>query len=175
MFERMALPRRFAHLMPAGQSVCLYSAFFVVRSWCSSPNFHADYIDGVGTEALTLITPIRDYAETETFQLMYRSRGRGERPETRRYAYKKGRAIAFGDGFIHSTEPGTGRGGEQHVYLCFTFGTSDQSSWPKIGSTLENQCRILARPDGTFGLTKLGRQVEAFNRELPPHLSSLTI
>lgn len=94
----------------------------MVRSWCEDHDWHADYERGVGTDALTLITPLHDYDEQDSFQLSYLAGVDAD--EERRYVYRKGRAIAFGDRFVHSTEPGKGRSGQQHAYLCFTFGTA---------------------------------------------------
>ena len=109
----------------------------------------------VGHDALTLITPLDDYPETDTFQLSYKSRG-----GVRRYTYTKGRAVVFGSRFEHSTEPGKGRDGEPHVYLCFTFGTDRQDAWASIARTLGTQSRIVRHPDGALRLTKVGEQIE---------------
>ena len=49
----------------------MYSAFFVVRSECASPNFHVDYAREVGLNALTLMTPLDDVDDTGGFQLLY--------------------------------------------------------------------------------------------------------
>ena len=176
IFERLELPQRFSHILP---DMRLFSAFFVVRSQCEMHNFHTDYEPGVGADALTLITPLADYAETDSFQLSYVSDPSGaeneaadasqhEEHEVLRYEYRKGRAIAFGDGFLHSTEPGAGRDGEQHAYLCFTFGTARKARWPLIAQTLEMQTRVLARHDGRLRLSKLGEQIAEHNARLPP-------
>jgi len=141
-----------------------------VRSRCAEHNWHADYEHGVGVDALTLITPLHDYAEQESFQLSYLS-GDGHSADAafrRRYVYSKGRAIAFGDRFMHSTEPGSGRDGQQHAYLCFTFGTADPVRWPAIARTLNTQSRVLAGADGSLRLSELGETVAAFNAKLPP-------
>ena len=116
----------------------------------------------MGTDALTLITPLRDFDETDSFQLRYQShqqppaRGGGgggggggaeggasaavaaaaAPREERRYAYQKGRAIVFGSRFEHTTEVGSGRDGQLHAYLCFTFGTDQQQRWAEISRTL---------------------------------------
>ena len=109
----------------------------------------------MGTDALTLITPLRDFDETDSFQLRYQShqqppaRGGGAEGgasaavaaaaaprEERRYAYQKGRAIVFGSRFEHTTEVGSGRDGQLHAYLCFTFGTDQQQRWGEISRTL---------------------------------------
>ena len=189
IFTRMRLSERFAELFPHG--VRLYSAFYVVRSHCDAHNFHVDYKPEAGVDALTLIAPLRDYRERDSFQLSYvahegarcalpttthlhahtactasfghasfpspidsfRARLRPTRlrkdglldegepgSEVRRYTYKKGKAVVFGSKFMHSTEPGAGRDGETHAYLCFTFGTTDQRAWPQVRPRTSNCC-----------------------------------
>lgn len=129
----------------------------------------------MGTDALTLITPLRDFDETDSFQLRYqshqqpaaRSGGGGEEAgasaaprEERRYAYQKGRAIVFGSRFEHTTEVGSGRDGQVHAYLCFTFGTDEQQRWGEISRSLGRQSRIVGQPDGELHLSQLGEEIE---------------
>ena len=175
LFHRMQLPDRFASVVPHTRTLRLYSAFFVVRSRCDAPSWHEDYLRSVGTDALTLITPLYDYEETESFQLLYRategdSVSDGGEATQRRYSYRRGKALVFGSRFEHATEPGSGRDGEAHCYLSLTFGTDEQRRWAEIGKTLETQSRVLVQPDGTMRLTHLGEQLpwklEA-HRELP--------
>lgn len=71
IFTQLKLPERLAPLFPHSDGIQLYSAFYVVRSQCSAHNFHVDYKPEVGVDAMTLITPLQDYEETETFQLSY--------------------------------------------------------------------------------------------------------
>jgi|UniRef100_A0A7S3BZD8 hypothetical protein len=171
LFKRMGLPQMLSPIVGKNCGVRLYSAFYVVRSRCAGHNFHTDYAPEAGMNAMTLITPLCDYDETESFQLSYvahqgglRNRGSLDEgdpgSEIRRYEYRKGRAIVFGSKFMHSTEPGSGRGGEPHAYLCFTLGTTDQASWPTIERTLGTQSRVVVQPDGAFGFTRLGDQIE---------------
>jgi hypothetical protein len=173
LFRRLKLPELFAGVVPHSKTLRMYSAFFVVRSWCKAHNFHHDYKPPVGTDALTLITPLRDFGETRSFQLSYRADApngqdghlrQPEHPpqqsEVRRYAYSKGKAVVFGSGFEHSTEPGAGLDGEAHAYLCFTFGTDQQERWPQIERTLGTQSRIVAQPDGELRLSGLGTELE---------------
>ena len=51
--------------------VRLYSAFYVVRSFCLEPDLHVDWPDGAGTNAFTLLTPLEDYSSSEGFHLLY--------------------------------------------------------------------------------------------------------
>ena len=173
LFQRARLAERFAAVVPHTASLRLYSAFYVVRSWCEAHNWHFDYGAPVGTHALTLITPIHDFDETESFQLSYKPQPPGEAasgeaspPEVERYAYHKGRAMVFGSGFEHSTEPGKGRDGQTHVYLCFTFGTDRQEQWPEISKTLSTQSRIVQQPDGELRLSAIGEQIASILAEM---------
>ena len=176
LFRRMRLPERFAAVVPHAQQLRLYSAFYVVRSRCAGENFHVDYKPAAGVDALTLITPLHDFDQTRNFQLTYRhqqqdqtskdqvasSESSGE--EARRYVYQKGKAVVFGSLFDHSTEPGAGRDGQPHAYLCFTFGTDREASWPNIARTIDTQSRVVVHPDGEMRLSQLGEQIEELVR-----------
>lgn len=128
LFERLDLPARFAPVIPHASRLRLYSAFYVVRSWCEAHNFHTDYMRPVGTHAMTLITPLRNFRETDSFQLVYKSaatagandggevdRAGAPTPVLKRYTYSRGKAIVFSSRFEHSTEPGAGDDGEVHA------------------------------------------------------------
>ena len=96
----------------------------------------------MGTNALTLITPLKDHAAAGSgFQLQYR----GDEDEApRQYRYTRGKAIVFGAGFLHSTEPGRAHGEEPHAFLCLTFGTDQLEWWPSIAEKgLRDQARLL--------------------------------
>lgn len=164
--QQLELDRRFASVVPHTRRLQLYSSFFVARTWCRSHNFHFDYKPPVGCDALTLITPLRDYEETDSFQMTYRARDpSGERCWDERYEYKLGKALVFGSQFEHSTEPGRGQDGEPHAFLCFTFGTDRQERWAEIARTLDTQSRIVAHPDGQLQLSRLGEEIERIIRE----------
>ena len=181
LFHRMKLSERFASVVPHTNSLRLYSAFYVVRTRCDAASWHEDYLSSTGTDALTLITPLYDYEEQESFQLLYRATERqgdgvspgGGEATTRRYTYRRGKALVFGSRFEHATEPGAGRDGEAHCYLSLTFGTDEQQRWAEIGKTLETQSRLLVQPDGTMRLSQLGEKLpwalEA-RRELPKEM-----
>lgn len=184
IFERLRLPQRFASVIPHVRSPRLYCAQFVVRSRCEGYNFHTDYNAAVGTNAISLITPLRDFKERAAFQLSFKATSGElqpdgqlalgtanaervqERSDLRRYAYKKGKAIAFGSRFEHSTEPGAGQNGEVHAYLCFMFGTDDQSRWADIEKTMDAQARVIQQPDGELRLSALGQRIESALRNV---------
>ena len=76
-----------------------------------------------------------------------------------RYVYKKGKAIVFGGGFMHATEPGKGRDGEAHVYLNFTFEMDEMARWDEICKTNAYQSRTIVQPDGEMVRTRLGEEL----------------
>ena len=67
----------------------------------TEPCWHVDYMDEVGTTAFTLMTPLHDYRNRESFQLLYVD----DAGRSARYEYRRGRAVCFGARFMHSTEP----------------------------------------------------------------------
>ena len=71
----------------------------------------------------------------------------------RRYTYTFGKALVFGSGFRHSTEPGrAAAGASPHAYLCFTFGSDMPEHWPLIAQTVDgDQSRVIAPPGGDGG------------------------
>ena len=98
--------------------------------------------------------------EEHAMQMLETAQACGPRRRIRRHDYQFGKAVVFGAGFRHSTEPGGSMepDGEPHVYLCFTFGTDRQEHWPLIAQTIDgDQSRLLCRPDGETVLTQLGR------------------
>lgn len=165
IFEHLRLAARFAPVVEHGATLRMYLAFFVVRSACASANMHSDYDPEVGTSALTLMAPLADYATDEDggFQLLYaRTRDRAApQAAPSRYTYRRGKAIAFGAGFSHSTEPGrAAKLDEPHAFLCFTFGTDLEDRWPSITRTVGYQSRLLANFEGAHVLSSFGREIE---------------
>ncbi len=140
-FDRMGIAAHVAPCLDLDREVRLYSGFLVVRSACSEPNFHLDWVK-TNNEAFTLMTPVTDNARD--FGLLYK-----QLPgETAEYDYKVGEAIIFGDHFEHSTKPG--RSPDPVVLLRFTFGTDKMEHWEKIRATAGHQSRMVRRPDGEF-------------------------
>ena len=68
----------------------------------------------------------------------------------------RGKAIVFGSGFKHSTEPGHGRAGKVHTFLSIEFGTDRDEFWPMMCLTTNEQSRVIARPDGALVLSSIG-------------------
>ena len=159
IFDDMGIANALGPLIDADHGVRLYSCFYVVRSRCSSPNYHTDWPDAVGNNAFTLLTPLEDYA-TDDFQLLYKD----SEHNLQQYRYRAGEAICFSSHFVHSTEPGRSLSREvdgtvrPHVFLCFTFGSDKEEHWPVIAPTINGyQSRFLHRFDGRSELTEIGR------------------
>lgn len=171
IFRDMGLPQAFAPVVGHSNQLRMYSAFYVVRTKCSKLKMHCDYVREVGTDALTLITPIRDY-DPSHFQLNYARTGRPadlsdldhlpSRASLERYIYRRGRAVVFGSGFWHSTEVGGSASMDvPNVYLCFTFGTDRPDKWEAIAATIGTyQSRMIRLPNDSLGLTELGEYLQ---------------
>lgn len=167
IFKRLNLAELFAPVVEHKHTLRMYSALFVVRSECTSANMHCDWVDTVGTNALTLITPLAECDVMDGlggFQLLYEGdsgKAGDVGKEKRQYRYECGKAIVFGAGFRHSTEPGRAAGNtEPHAFLCMTFGTDMIDKWPAIANKgLRDQSRLLTRPDGSLEKTGLGDHV----------------
>jgi hypothetical protein len=119
----------------------LYSGFLVRRGHCSAPNFHEDWVDTLH-QAFTLITPVQlgDPPAGLLYKRVDGSEGR--------YSYRIGKAIIFGDKFVHSTEPGACD--PPVILLSFTFGTDQMGYWDRISKTGGYQGNLVRRPDGSF-------------------------
>lgn len=140
-FDRLGIAAHVEPYVDLENEVRLYSGFLVVRSTCTEPNFHLDWIK-TNNEAFTLITPIT--ANASGFGMLY-EKLTGAVAE---YDYKIGEALILGDHFIHSTKPGSSE--EPVVLLSFTFGTDKMEHWDKILQTAGYQSRLIRQPNGTF-------------------------
>jgi len=155
IFDDSGVAEAVASLVETRERVRLYSSFYVVRSRCAAPNWHADWSTNVGTNAWTLLAPLEDY-KTEDFQLLFRDSAGA----IHQYRYNEGEAILFGSHFMHSTEPGCAVGGAAapHVFLCFTFGCDDIDFYEKyIAPTRGYQSRMLVAANGEVRLTEIGQ------------------
>lgn len=140
-FWRLGVAERLRPFLHVDQTVRVFSGFLVARSYADEPVFHKDWLD-TNNEAFTLLTPITE--APEDFGLVYK-RSDGSQGH---YAYKRGKAVVFGDDFVHSTQPG--RSEHPVVLLCFTFGTDQMEHWPAIERTSGTQGNLMRLPDGRF-------------------------
>ena len=150
IFERLGVAPHVEPYLDLENQVRLYNAQLVVRSKCTRPNFHVDWID-TNNEAFTLMTPLTN--NCGAFGMLYKKLD-GSIGE---YEYKLGEALIFGDDFIHSTKPG--ESDDPVVLLCFNFGTDKMKHWPTIERTAARQCLLTCRPDGLLQRLPMQQQV----------------
>ena len=79
----------------------LFSGFFVSRRATHKSHFHTDFNDTANL-AFTLMTPLYDMSALPDCQLLCKA------PDgaVQQYRYALGRAVVFGDSFVHATETG---------------------------------------------------------------------
>lgn len=119
------------------EDVVIYAASFVVRTGAKDvPFWHTDYewwhgedisddIDPA-KQAYTLMTPLDPMDQYEDGHLLYKDIAGNEHV----YRYEYGKAVCFGSGFEHATQPSTN--GDMKAFLCFTFGTDKiEKYWEK--------------------------------------------
>lgn len=140
-FERLGIAAHVRPWLDIESCVRMYSGFLVTRSHCEAPDFHMDWRD-TGHQAFTLLTPITNNADE--FGLLYK-RCDGE---VVAYPYQMGKALIFGDNFVHSTQPGHSL--LPVALLSFTFGTDRMEYWERISKTAANQGNLVRLPDGRF-------------------------
>ena len=143
-FHKFSLDKTFSNLVDFDERIVVYSIFFVARSKCFKYNFHDDFVKGVGVNALSLMAPLHDMESKDSIHLSYRNKN----DETATYKYKKGKAIVFGEKFIHGTDIGQTK--EQEVFLCFSFGTDKEEYLEKIFKTTANQGEYFMHPTKGF-------------------------
>ncbi|WP_254966444.1 hypothetical protein [Cyanobium sp. CH-040] len=141
VFDALDPARAVRPLLDLKHAPRLYSGFLVRRSHYIAPNFHEDWFD-TQHQAFTLITPLQ--MGDKPAALIYKKTD----GSIGRYAYRTGKAILFGDKFVHSTAPGSSD--PPLVLLSFTFGTDRMRYWSAIARTGANQGNLVWRPDGSF-------------------------
>lgn len=113
----------------------------MTRSTCDQPDFHVDWID-TKLQAHTMLAPVAE--APPGFGLLYQ----GLDGSIAHYDYRLGKPLLFGDGFLHSTQPG--HSPSPVALLSFTFGTDKMEYWPKIAATAAGHGNLVRRPDGSF-------------------------
>lgn len=140
-FLRLKLHEHVLSVLDIEETARMYSGFLVTRSICHKPDFHVDWID-TNNEAFTVLSPLT--SSSEGFGLLYKTLDNN----IAEYSYQLGKALIFGDDFIHSTQPG--QSSQPVALLSFTFGTDKMIHWQKIAQTAAGQGNLLRRPDGSF-------------------------
>jgi len=144
-FDRMNVAAHVADYLDLDDAPRLYAGFLLVRSRCTSTDFHVDWLE-TNNQAFTLITPLDQ--RIRGFGLVYRDvDGR-----VREYDYRPGEAILFGNEFIHSTKPGSSD--RPVAMLCFQFGTDKMAYWDSIMRTAGYQSFFIQQPDGRYAVRK---------------------
>merc|ERR1712070_700734 len=101
--------------------ISMFAGSLVVRVGANNdPYWHVDYewSDRIqAKQAYTLMTPLYDMSSYVDGHLLYKNHA----DEECVYTYKLGRAIIFGSGFEHATQPCSD--GQIKAFLCFNFGS----------------------------------------------------
>lgn len=129
----------------------LYIPTFIVRSRVKKSYHHLDWPVEVGSNGLTLMTPLYDMSDqTEGCNLLYKD----ARDREQVYQYKLGKAVIFGGGSMHSTQPCSPRSLEDvqrpWAFICFNFGTTVMEYWPELQKNIACSGKMIMRPDGTM-------------------------
>ena len=138
LFARLRLPEVFGSV---GEMV-LFSGYFVARQETRRSHFHEDFGD-TGCRAFTLMTPLYDMSALPDCHLLC------EREESlHQYRYELGRAVVFGDRFVHATQ--TGKAPQPLAFLCFTFGDRRMTpgQWENAEFYIKNQAPFYFDPNG---------------------------
>ena len=141
-FDEMDLTNIFKHIIDIDTRIIIYSIFFVVRSKIRSYNFHNDFHKGTNVNGFSLLTPLQ--VNSSLNLAYYDINGK-----KRRYRYKKGIGIAFGENFIHSSDITTEENDEE-VIFCFSFGTDKMRDWDVIKTTAAEQGNHYMHPRDGF-------------------------
>ena len=147
-FQDLEIENKTKDIAGLGFPLIMYSGFFVVRSYATAPLYHQDYSKKCGNNAFTLMTPIQIDESVDSGHLLYKNIFQKES----KYRYKKGKAIAFGSDFMHSTEPFESK--QKYVFLCFTYGSTDPTLWNEIKRTVADQGVAYRHPNGNINVKK---------------------
>ena len=140
-FQRFGLAELVRPWLDLESRVIMYSGFIVMRSVCEQADLHVDWCK-TNNQAFTCLTPLTDHSPD--FGLIYQRKD----GSTATYTYRPGKALVFGEHFLHSTRPG--QSDQPVVLLSFTFGTDKMHYWEAIAETAAAQGTLVRRPDGSF-------------------------
>ena len=118
-------------------------AFFVTRSKCQDANFHTDYT-GTKLNAFTIMIPLTNMKDIKYGHLLYKNKN-GIIDVIR---YERGKAIIFGDDFIHSTEPFNSKDDKEIVFACFAVGSDKEKYWKSIFNNVKAQTKKIIKYNG---------------------------
>ena len=127
----------------------VYIPSFVVRSTVPKSYHHHDWKPEGGANGLTLMTPLYDMASaTEGCNLLYKDADLKEHV----YKYTLGKAVVFGGGTWHSSQPCKPRTPLERArpwaFLCFNFGTDKMEYWPTLQQNIVCSGKLIVQPDG---------------------------
>jgi len=117
--------------------------FFVTRSECQDPNFHTDY-KGTNLNAFTIMIPLINLKDIKYGHLLYKNKN-GVIDVIR---YERGKAVIFGDDFIHSTEPFKLKDDKEIVFACFAIGSDKEKYWKSIFNNVKDQTKKIIKYNG---------------------------
>lgn len=139
-FEALPLAQSIQPYVDFEKQIQLYAGFWVIGNQAPHYFWHHDYQPQAN--AYTLITPLFDLAP-EHGHLAYED-AQGQRQH---YLYQIGKALIFGEGFLHSTEPYAPTQ-TLRVLLSLTFGTDKWQHWPILKQTIQAQSHYYLQPCG---------------------------
>jgi len=142
--------REFVDLDPDQGELQVYIPSFVVRVQVNKRYYHMDWPKEGGSNGLTLMLPLYDMEDQENgCHLLYKDLEGNERV----YKYQLGKAVIFGGGLIHSSQPCEARSIAEHnrpwAFLCYNFGTNKMKHWKTIGPQMECSGKFVVLPNGT--------------------------
>lgn len=140
-WNQLAVAQRLSFL----GDLVLLSGYVVVRQFVKKSHFHTDFSE-TGQSAYTLMTPLYDMSDLSTCHLL----GQTAAGVTKQYRYAFGKAIVFGDDFLHATE--TGEAPHAMAFLCFTLGRRKMGAeaWQNAEGYIAGQCPLYLNPAGCF-------------------------
>ena len=139
-FDALEIEDEIKLLVDHQEKIVMYCGFLVIGNRAPSSLWHVDYRPGAN--AYTLITPLFEPAPDHG-NLLYKDNDELDRI----YPYELGKAIIFGEQFIHSTEP-YNLSKEIRVLVSMTFGTDKIEYWDILEKTIGNQSSYFILPCG---------------------------
>lgn len=108
---------------------------------------HEDYPEGVGTNAFTLMIPLKN----PDLHLVYIDND----SILRKYQYQVGKGIGLASKFMHSTDVGKSR--QDDAFFCVTLGSDKPEHWEGIKSSAGSQAEFFMHPFKGLGFHNLGK------------------